>query len=195
MQERTDEKILDYLKDVEERNNRKSIKDGLTKIIGSYYKFEARGFIDGKLKMYIPNIFEEMSEEAKRFKYPSENRPEIIKSNKDGSIAITFKFIDNFLSEENVKFITNMAKLMIKRLNPANIFFDEEVIKVNSKNVGFFDFKSAALDDYLYNLIFILVFEGKTLMGSFSCPYSEYKEWKEVALEMIKTIELTNEDN
>jgi len=33
--------------------------------------------------------------DVRKFKYPSENRPDIIKCNECGSIAIKFKFVDS----------------------------------------------------------------------------------------------------
>ncbi len=194
MEKRVDEKILDYINAVEAEEARKDIKDGPVKIGNRYYEFEETDFFDEKLRMYIPNNFEDMSEGARKLKYPSENRPEIIKCNKDGSIAITLKLIDSPLDDEHVEQLRDTMKLINKRLNPANLYFDEGILEVDEKKIGYFDFKSSAIDDFLYNFIFLLELQEKTVMGTFSCGYCEREMWKDVVLEMVNTIE-TNKGN
>ena len=196
MAERVDEKILDFINAAEEKEARKDICSGEPIKIGDrYYEFEERDFFEEKLKMYIPKDFEDMPEGARKFKYPSENRPEIIKCNNDGSIAIAFKLIDSPLNEEYVEKVRDMMKLINKRLNPANIFFDEGILKVKEKNIGYFDFKSSAIDDFLYNFIFLIAFQEKTLMGTFSCGYSDAEEWKDIVLEMVNTLIVNKGEN
>lgn len=48
---------------------------------------------------------------------------------------------------------------------------------------------------FLYNFVFLLEFQGKTLMGTFSCSYSEHKQWKDdVIVQMVNTIKISNEE-
>ena len=42
--------------------------------------------------------------------------------------------------------------------------------------------------------MFFLEFEGKISMGTFSCPYAEYEEWRDIAFKVIKTIRVIKED-
>ena len=94
MEKRIDEQILDYINVAEDKELRKDIYAGPVKINNDFYEFEEAEFFDGELKMYIPNTFIDMPEEARRFKYPSESRPEIIKCNNTGAIAITLKLVN-----------------------------------------------------------------------------------------------------
>ena len=195
MEKGMDEKILDYINAAEEKELRKDICSGQVKINKRFYEFEETEFFDGLFQMYIPNTFEDMPIEARKLKYPSENRPEIIKSNSTGAIAITLKLIDSQLSDEYVENLKDMMKAITQRLNPANIYFDEGVLEVNKKKIGYFDYKSSAIDDFLYNFVFLLEFQGKTLMGTFSCSYSEHKQWKDdVIVQMVNTIKISNEE-
>lgn len=193
MEKRIDEKILDYINAMEDNELRKDITAGQVKVNDCFYEFEENEFFDGALKMFIPNTFFDMPMEARKFKYPSESRPEIIKCNETGGIAITLQIIDSPLNDEYVEKLKDMMILINKKLNPANIFFDEGVIEVNSKNIAYYDFKSPALDDSLYNFVFLLEFQGKTLMGTFSCGYSKHKQWKDdIVFQMIKTIKIND---
>ena len=190
MDKRVDEKILDFINAAEERELRKDITNGPVKIRKRYYEFEESEFFDEKLKIYIPKDFTDMSLAARKLKYPSESRPEIIKCNEKGNICITLKKINSPLEEENVEKLKNGMKVIIRKTNPANVFYEDGVLEVDCKNIGFFEFKSYAIDDSLYNIMFFLEFEGKTLMGTFSCIYNECKEWREIAFQVIKTIRI-----
>jgi len=194
MAERADEKILDFINAAEEKEARKDIHNGPIKINNKYYEFEEEEFIDEKLKMYIPKDFEDMSIPARKFKYPSENRPEIIKCNEKGNTCITLKIINSPLDEESVRKLKDGMKVIIKKTNPANVFYEDGVLEVDSKNIGFFEFKGYAIDDSLYNLMFFLEFEGKTLMGTFSCIYKECQEWRDIAFQVINTVKVVKED-
>ena len=188
MEKSVDEKILEILAEAEKIESKKDLTDGQIKIGERYYIFEETEFFDEKLKMYIPNNFQDMPEEARKVKYMSENRPEIIKSNEEGSTAITLNIIDSPLSEDKVEELIKGMKNIIQKTNPANLFYDIGVEEIDSKNIGFFDFKSSAIDDYIYNIMFFFEIEGKTAMGTFSCRYSESPDWRDIAFQMISTI-------
>jgi len=194
MDKRADEKILDFLNEVEKREAKKDICNGSVKIGNRYYEFEEKEFFNEKLKIYISKDFEDMPQDARKLKYPSESRPEIIKSNEDGSIAITLNIIDSPLDEDRVEELKDGMKMIIKKTNPANVFYDDGIVEVDSKNIGYFEFKSSAIDDFLYNLMFFLEFQEKTLMGTFSCLYKDYKDWRDVAFQIIKTVRVVKED-
>ena len=194
MDKRVDEKILDFINEVEQRQAKKDICSSPIKIGNRYYEFEETEFFEERLNMYIPKDFQDMPLEARKFKYPSENRPEIIKCNEDGSIAITLNIIDSPLDEERVEELKDGMKMIIKKTNPANVFYEDGVIEVNSKNIGFFEFKSSAIDDFIYNLMFFLEFEEKTLMGTFSCLYKDYRDWRDVIFQVINTIKVVKEN-
>jgi hypothetical protein len=142
MEERVDEKILEFINAAEEKENRKDIKNESVKIGNRYYEFEERDFYDERLKMYIPKDFEEMPLKARKHKYPSENRPDIIKCNESGSTCITLKIINSPLDEEHVAKLKEVMKAIIKKTNPANVFYEDGVLQAESKNIGFFEFKS-----------------------------------------------------
>ena len=103
--------------------------------------------------------------------------------------------IDSPLNDDYVENLLDMMILINKRLNPANIIFDQNIVEIDSKKIGYYDFKSPALDDSLYNFIFLLEFKEKTLMGTFSCGYSNHKQWKDdIVFQMINTIRVKKED-
>ena len=194
MSKNVDEKILDFLNEAEKKKQRKDITSGTVKIGNRYYEFEQMKFYEERVLLYIPKDFNDMPIEARKIKYPSENRPEIIKCNEEGSITFTLNIIDSPLSDDYVCELKDGMKMIIKKTNPANVFYEDGVLEVNEKNIGYFEFKSSAIDDFLYNLMFFLEFEEKTLMGTFSCRYGEYKEWRDIIFEILNRLRIIKEE-
>jgi len=194
MDKRVDEKILDFINEAEKQEARKDIKSGPIKIGQRYYEFEEKDFFEEKLKMYIPKDFEDIPLEARKLNYPPENGPDIIKCNGKGDTRITLKIIDTPLDEEHVEKLKDEMQDKVKKTNPINVFYEDGVLEVDSKNIGFFEFKSYTMDGYTCNLMFFLEFESKTLMGTFRCSYEEYGEWRDTVFQIIKTIRVIKED-
>ncbi|MFR1905908.1 MAG: hypothetical protein ACLS28_09340, partial [Clostridium neonatale] len=118
----------------------------------------------------------------------------IIKCNEDGSITFTLNIIDSPLTEDKVCELKDGMIMIIKKTNPANVFYEDGILEANEKNIGYFEFKSSAIDDFLYNFMFFLEFEEKTIMGTFSCRYGEYKEWRDVIFEVLKRVRVIREE-
>ncbi|MHC1686031.1 MAG: hypothetical protein AB6733_24400 [Clostridiaceae bacterium] len=189
-----DEEILELLNEIEKSDIIKDICEGPVKIGNRYYEFEEQDFFDGKLKMYIPNNFKDMDEEVKDIRYPSIHRPKIIKTDDTDCINITINLIDEDLDEYSVKSYTMEMSRIIKKLNPTNVFYSEGIKIVNDKNIGYFEFKSTAIDDFIYNLMFFFEFYGKPMMGTFSCIHEDYIEWRDIAFQVLKTVRVLEGD-
>lgn len=187
--EHMDEKIQEIINEAEKvKNQEKSIIDGPVKIGKRYYEFEKQTFFDEKLSLYIPKDFVDMPQNLREIKYPSGQRPQIIKTDETGSINITLNRIDSDLKEEQVQELTDGMKAIIQKVNPSNIFFSDGVENADDKNIGYFEFKSPALDEAIYNIMFFFELEGKTIMGTFSCLYKEHEDWQGIAFQVIKTV-------
>ncbi|MFB7816885.1 hypothetical protein ACFC0X_22255 [Paenibacillus chitinolyticus] len=184
----SDEKIIAMLNKMEESQKTNTIEEGPVRIGQRFYEFEQQAFYDDKLLVFIPKDFTDMSEALSAIKYPHSQRPETIKTNEDGSINITLNRIDQDLEEGWVEELTQGMKTILKKVNPSNVFFTDGVEEIHGKQVGYFEFKSPALDAFLYNLMFFLELGGKTVMGTFSCKYDEYEAWRDVAFQIVRAV-------
>lgn len=191
--EHIDEKILEFLQAAERAKEPKNICEEPVKIGNRYYEFEEKEFFDGKVKIYIPKDFVEMATKLREIKYPSSQRPEIIQTDETGGINIALNRIDSDLEEDMVKELTDGMKAIIKKVNPSNVFFTDGMEEVEGKNIGYFEFKSSAIDEFIYNIMFFFELEEKTVMGIFSCPYKEYENWRDIAFQVIKTVRIIKE--
>ena len=132
----------------------------------------------------LPAAFQPMGEESAALKYPSVHRPEAIYSCDEGAVAITFDLSDAEASPEDIPVTLLGLRSSIKRLHPANTFFEHEV----EENTGWFDYRSYAIDGDLYNILFISVIGGKLLLGSFSCPYESRHPYAPFAHKIIASV-------
>jgi hypothetical protein len=191
--EHIDEKILKILN--KEERLQQSIFDGQVKIGGQTYEFKERSFYDNRVLLCVPEDVIEMPLKQRELKYPSAQRPEIILTDEaTGSINIMLNRIDSPLAEEQVKELKDGMKSILKKVNPSNIFFTDGVEKINDKNIGYFEFKSSAMDSFIYNLMFFFELSGKTVMGTFCCKYDEYEAWREIAFQMMKSVKVLKPD-
>lgn len=189
-----DIEILKLIKNYENLEGQKEKDDKKEEneivIDGVLYEFEEKYFFDKKISMKIPKDFDEMQNSIKRLKYPSDLRPDIIQTDENSEIDISFKRMNEDVRENEIYDLTTASKDMLKNFNPGNIFLSEGIKYINSKNIGFLEYKSTAMDGFLYNIIFFSSFEGKILMGKLCCPYEKLSTWKYLGFEMMKSFKI-----
>ncbi|WP_310603813.1 hypothetical protein [Anaerosporobacter sp.] len=178
------------------------------------FEFERQELFEGTMSIMLPKKFIDMPYEYAKIKYPSENRPEIIKTNEMGDVNFTFSVVDTILTNEMVKEAKEGMRMIIKRIQPANVFFDNEEMNIWEDNVaiekesigtknsnendaieerecitiGWFDFKSHGLDEKIYQFWYCFPMEGKMVHGIFNCIYSDHILWKPLLLQVIQSI-------
>jgi hypothetical protein len=184
---------------------RPGITDGEIKINGRPYSFQSTDLFEGGLHVLLPESFTDLPEEKAAIKYPSADRPKIILSDERGAATFTFNMIDSPLNAESTPRLARETRMLLQKLNPSYLFFDKEE-KVESESqederkaeeieavISSIEYKSPAIDDAVYNVMFFAPIEGNTMMGTFSCPYEEYEEWKPVVQEILERIEIQEE--
>ncbi|MDT3428985.1 hypothetical protein J2Z22_004581 [Paenibacillus forsythiae] len=189
-----DEQIQALLNQVEQAQKPKDIRSGPVLIGDESYEFVERAFFEDKLTMYLPATFEEMPVALQKIKYPYEQRPEIVLSNEPGTVNLTLNRVDQKLQDEWVQRLTSGMKAMLQKMQPANVFYGEQLEEVNGKSIGYFDFKSPALDEPVYHNLFYFELEGETVMGSFNCPYRQYADWRDIVVQVIRSIRTVQEE-
>lgn len=158
-------------------------------IAGEPYTFERTKLFDDKMSMVLPCGFQDMPAAASKLKYPSENRPQIIKCNQDGSVSWAFNLLSMTCKKEELIVRIHEMKTALKRVNPAYLFFELNQFDVtDNTRVCQFDFRSYALDMDIYNIMFISNIGGRLAMGTFNCPDEMNDAWKPLAFQMVQTV-------
>lgn len=175
------------LKNAYKCETRGNMEDGFY-VKGEYITFCRTELFHGQLMVDLPESFMDLPLEYAKLKYPSEQRPSVIKSNKEGSINFTFEFLKASVPEGKIKQLRNQMKNVIKRFQPANVFFEQGEMQVNTLETAWFDYKSHGIDQKIYNLMYFIPLREQVLHGVFNCPMDVGKDWKPVIFEVMKSI-------
>ncbi len=183
---------MDYL-DKEIMEFRKSAKKSKYNSLetGMYIKdmlvhFEETQVLNDKVSIILPEGFVDMPSEIARIKYPSEQRPQVIRTSEDGTVNFTFSLYEVEFNEKQIEDALGQFKAVIRKVNPAFIFYDFVIEK--DKALGWFDFKSYGLDEQIYNVMYIIPVEGKLMHGIFNCLYRDILEWKEPVHQIMMSV-------
>ena len=178
-----DEKIA------EEVNKKKigvhgTIEEGIT-INEELFTFHEEKLFDDIFSIMLPDSFIDMPEEMKNIKFPSLNRPQIIKCSKDGSINIGISKTNADINAEILPKTLNIVKQNIKNVNPANVFYDIKCESTDYITFGWFDFKTYAIDGQLYCMSALIIVEGKMYHTSLCTVFNNMNNWKQVMHEIL----------
>jgi len=202
-----DEQIIDMINEVEQEEiieatidngaikpEERTIYTGI-KVKNEWIYFEPRFFLDEKIKMMVPEHFDEMSPEMARTKYPSEDRPEIILTDETTAVNLMISHLPEAMSDDEAKMMRDQMIGMMMRLNPGikPLSTGDEILC--EKTVAYVEFSNPVLDGKLYNLLCFMELENRTFMLSFNCLTKESKYWKKHAFEMMQSIEIMEEND
>lgn len=163
-------------------------------IYGDIIEFKEINLFDNTVKMLIPESFIEMPFALQQVKYPSAYRPQIIMTNMDLSVNMGLTMFADKADQKKVREIAESIQNIIKKMYPDYRFFKSEY-KSNEKNpYSWFDFRSYAFDDAVYNIHFVKLIGSHILQGCFNCPYAKAEDWKRAMLQMLNSLEAKGEE-
>ncbi|MEK5332341.1 hypothetical protein [Lysinibacillus sp. FSL W8-0992] len=166
----------------------KGIKAGQLTIDDEIIEFAELRFYDNQIRMSIPTAFEEMETDLKDIKYPSSRRPDYIYTSVSTSINVTMKIMEQQLQEEELEDFTETMMTILQKLQPDAEMLDIGMKEVNGLQIGYFDFISKALDNKIYNLMFLFIAGDNVATGSVNCLKKEMNIWQPIAYGMLETI-------
>ncbi len=184
--EKIDEVVLELRRELE-KSKHTNVYTGMY-ANGELIRFQRFFFFEDKMSVMLPEDFREMDREAARLKYPAENRPEQILTSEDTTVNFTLKYVDVPIQEEELLPAAGQMRAVMGRLNPSNQFFESDTLEREDGMAVWFDYKSYALDDAMYNLIYLTQIDGHLLQGAFNCPFAICREWKEIARQVVMSV-------
>ena len=174
---------------IEDKSYEEKIADSTRKvgliIDGQLIEFVEKTILEDRLKIYLPDFFEIMSAEMAALKYPSARRPELIYTNPDTTINLSFnhtatKLKTDITEEEMTEFKDYMLEV-IQKMQPAAEILSEGVEEINGQQLGYLEFVTPALDTDIYNFNFLVELQGRALICSFNCIAEKMADWKVAA--------------
>lgn len=149
-------------------------------------------FEDG-LVVLIPEEFIDMPASVSRLKYPSVDRPKIIKTSLDGTVNFVFNRIEQPIIREQVEELAGQLKQVLRTTNPRMKFQQEETEETPSGNsISLFEFFNHGVDSRIYNLFFVMGVENGVIQGSFNCLEKDVDHWREAAWSVFTRMEENN---
>lgn len=145
-------------------------------------EFCATRLFDERIEIMLPKTFIDMPGAVIKVKYPSEYRPEIIKTSLDGTVNFTFNLFDIMIDgPDGLEEVAAHFQAVLTKVNPALKVNNYEAADCKEQPCRFFSYKSFGLDIQMYNLIGIMQVKDQVLQICFNCPYDDYRLWEEIA--------------
>lgn len=155
------------------------------KELTDWSEFRGPGFA-----LKIPDGFLEIGRKKAATVFFSQNRPQIILSNPQEYAGLTFQTarLEQGKSVLELGVEGERIRQILKKLDEKNIFYDQGNVSRDIP-VLWFDYKSFAADERVYNLMFLFLSSGKLIIGTFYCIFKDYDRWKSKILKMLETIQ------
>ncbi len=163
-------------------------EDGLI-INGEQIDFQETLLFHEKMTILLPTSFVDMPQKIARIKYPSEQRPQIIKTNLLGSTNFAFNLFDKTIKPVQMQSAADGMKSILKKVNPANIFYESGTEPLGETMLSWFEFKGHGIDTQIYYIVFLTSIGGKLMHGIFNCAVADMEAWKEAAFQVIRSIQ------
>lgn len=151
---------------------------------------ELKSLLSDKVEILLPKDFEIMSEEMMKTKYPSERRPTLVYTNKEGSINIAFNHLKDKASQQQLPQFKKTFEDTFKNLYPSATWYSNEIRKINGRDVGILELITPAVDTEVYNLIAYTPLERNLLLVTFNCTKEQLNTWKSTGQTIIASLKI-----
>ena len=139
----------------------------------------------------LPLVFSDMPQNIAKLKYPSKNRPQIIKTSQDGSVNCCFSLLEQPLNTDEITKMADEMKDTLKKLHLTERFLTEVVEENNTNLFSWFTYENSSMNGKLFNHMFVTSVDGKMFQGMFNCPKREMELWKYTMKEMMLSMKVS----
>ena len=151
---------------------------------------EKRKVLGDKVEILVPGKFKQMSQEMLDFKYRGNNKPTLVLTDDAAAVNLGFNLMQHQANEDLIETYKNLLKGSFEKSFPNAIWKSDGVRMIHGRKVGYFKLLTAAIDQSIYNYIFITHCEGKLLVGTFNCTEKRLAEWEETAEKIIESLKI-----
>lgn len=151
---------------------------------------DRRDLINNKVSVLVPRAFKELDVENLRRKYPNENRPDIVLSNSDGTINLTFAHKPNRLRPDQLELALDSISTGFRKLYPSATWHREKIVKINSREFFIVELTHPSLDGDIHNIIAGTSLEGRFMLIGFNFTVEEGEEWASRGRTIVESIQI-----
>ena len=157
-------------------------------IEGRLETFSKEQYFDDLLSIYIPESFIDMPDEIKEIKYPTNFRPEIIKTNLAGDVNLSISLLKVSEDTEVKTLVTDFKNLLSKAHNGIKFLEYDELEKEGCVKMYCFDFIIPGIDERIYHKTGLGKIGRETVQVMFNCREPLSWTWKKAVNDILQNI-------
>ena len=157
-------------------------------IEGRLETFSKEQYFDDLLSIYIPESFIDMPDEIKEIKYPTNFRPEIIKTNLAGDVNLSISLLKVGEDMEIKTLVTDLKNLLAKAHNGINFLEYDEFDNDGFVKMYCFDFIIPGIDERIYHKTGLGKIGRETVQVMFNCREPLSWTWKKAVNDILQNI-------
>ena len=157
-------------------------------IEGRFETFSKEQYFDKLLSIYIPESFIDMPDEIKEIKYPTNFRPEIIKTNLAGDVNLSISLLKVGEDMEIKTLVTDFKNLLSKAHNGIKFLTYDELEKEGCVKMYCFDFIIPGIDERIYHKTGLGKIGRETVQVMFNCREPLSWTWKKAVNDILQNI-------
>ena len=157
-------------------------------IEGRLETFSKEQYFDDLLSIYIPESFIDMPDEIKEIKYPTNFRPEIIKTNLAGDVNLSISLLKVGEDMEIKTLVTDFRNLLAKAHNGIKFLEYDEFDNDGFVKMYCFDFIIPGIDERIYHKTGLGKIGRETVQVMFNCREPLAWTWKKAVNDILQNI-------
>lgn len=176
-----------FSKETIEEENKQSIFEGTIEINKIPVKFSKRLLFDGQVGIWMPEDFEELSQEDINAIYLLGNKPDMVFGNSYLNFSIGFHYTENEVPDEYMGEFGKLARMILEKMGPkTNIYAQKTKVK-DRHTISWLEFTSHTVTDTVYNIIFFTSLEKRVLIGFINFHYQFMERYKSIVDEILES--------
>ena len=157
-------------------------------IEGRLETFSKGQYFDDLLSIHIPESFIDMPDEIKEIKYPTNFRPEIIKTNFAGDVNLSISLLKVGEDMEIKTLVTDFRNLLAKAHNGIKFLEYDEFDNDCCVKMYCFDFIIPGIDERIYHKTGLGKIGRETVQVMFNCREPLSWTWKKAVNDILQNI-------
>ena len=166
-----------------------SLEDGYY-ISGKLETFTKALYFNDSVSIYTPSSFIDMPDEIKEIKYPTNFRPEIIKTNLAGDINLSLSLLEEGKDADIETLLSDLKSLLSKAHKGIRFLEAKKLNKEGFVEINFFDFILPGIDEKIYHMMGMGKTDRQIIQVIFNCMEPDANSWKKAVIDIFENIEL-----
>ncbi len=169
----------------------RSIYDSHVFINREYMEFSMQDIYPPMVKIMLPRHFVDMPELIAKQKYPSEQRPTVIKTSYDLAVNFAFQYFEQKIKEEDIATATRYYYGVLQKCYPGYGFLgcSEHYRDKDRKHVlAWYSYSNPTMTDIVCNIHGFTAVEGRLLQCIFNAPEAVFDCWRPYVFEVFDSV-------